>query len=227
MQRQDSFIVENKTVDIYLAATAARPVIYLNTFSGEGAKVRKELESIGSPDLNLVAVSGLDWDHDMAPWDCPPLSKHDDPCTGGADDYLKVLTEMIIPEAEKYISGEPAWRGMAGYSLAGLFALYALYRTDRFSRAASVSGSLWFLGFKDYIFSHEMKIRPEHIYLSLGDTEYKTRNQFLRTVQENTEEIYEFYVSRGIDCVLKMNLGGHHVDAEKRTAAGIDWILRR
>lgn len=36
--------------------------------------------------------------------------------------------------------------GIAGYSLAGLFALYALYKTDVFTRVASMSGSLWFPG---------------------------------------------------------------------------------
>ena len=45
-------------------------------------------------------------------------------CTGGADDYLRHLTTEIIPTAEKELAGVPSWRGIAGYSLAGLFALY-------------------------------------------------------------------------------------------------------
>lgn len=56
--------------------------------------------------------------------------------------------------AEKVIGGVPRWRGIAGYSLTGLFALYyAIYQTDLFSRVGSISGTLWFPGMKEYIFS--------------------------------------------------------------------------
>ena len=80
----------------------------------------------------------------MAPWDIPPISKNDTPCTGGADSYLDLLLSKIIPEAERQLRGTPVWRGIAGYSLAGLFAVYAMYQTGAFSRIASMSGSLWF-----------------------------------------------------------------------------------
>ena len=76
----------------------------------------------------------------MAPWDSPPTFKNADPCTGGADDYLRLLTREIIPAAEKEINGVPRWQGIAGYSLAGLFALYAIYQTELFSgRSRSTS----------------------------------------------------------------------------------------
>ena len=84
-----------------------------------------------------------------------------------ADDYLRLLTEKIIPTAEREIAGVPRWRGIAGYSLAGLFALYAIYQTDLFSRVGSMSGSLWFPSMKEYIFSHEPKRLPDYMYFSL------------------------------------------------------------
>ena len=58
-------------------------------------------EDIGRKDFNLLCVGNLDWDHDMAPWYCPPLSPKDAPCTGGADEYLKLLLDDIIPECLK------------------------------------------------------------------------------------------------------------------------------
>lgn len=73
--------------------------------------------------------------------------------TSGADGYLRLLINQIIPKAESLLQGTPAWRGIAGYSLAGLFALYSIYQTDAFSRVASVSGSLWFPGIKEYVVS--------------------------------------------------------------------------
>lgn len=222
-----SFTVENKKVSVFPAAGPDRPVIYLNTFANEGKQVLQALQDSGCPDFTLAAVSDLEWDHDMAPWDIPPIAENDTPCTGGADDYLRLLMEKILPEAEKEVKGRPLWRGIAGYSLAGLFAVYSIYQTDLFSRVASMSGSLWFPGIKEYIFSHEMKRKPDHMYFSLGDRESRTRNRFLKCVQQNTEEIQAFYRKKGIDTMFQLNPGNHYKHAVERSAAGISWILSR
>ena len=107
----------------------------------------------------------------MVPWDSPPAFKNSEPCTGGADNYLRFLTRDIIPTVEKEINGVPRWRGIAGYSLAGLFALYAIYQTNLFSRVGRTSDSLWFPGIKEYIFSLATKRLPDDMYFSLGDKE--------------------------------------------------------
>lgn len=216
-----------KSVSIIGSSKSGVPIIYLNTFSDEGQKVYETAQAVSCPPFTLVAISDLDWNHDMVPWDSPPAFKNADPCTGGADEYLRLLTEEIIPTAEKKITGVPRWRGIAGYSLAGLFALYSIYQTDVFSRVGSMSGSLWFPGMKEYIFSHEPRCRPDHMYFSLGDKESKTRNPVLKSVQQNTEEIRTFYHSKGIDTVLQMNPGNHYNRAAERTAAGIVWMLNR
>ena len=153
------FTIGQKHISVYPCDEPDRPVIYLNTFAGEGKQVLRLLRDDGCPPFTLVSVSSLDWNHDMSPWEIPPVFKNADPCTGGADDYLRILIERIVPEAEKEIKGTVSWRGIAGYSLAGLFALYSLYRTDLFSRAASMSGSLWYPGITEYISSHTMKRR--------------------------------------------------------------------
>lgn len=222
-----TFAIGSKTISVFPCATPEAPIVYLNTFSDEGQEVYEAVQASGCPPFTLVAISDLDWNHDMVPWDSPPAFKNADPCTGGADDYLRLLTEEIIPTAEKKIAGVPGWRGIAGYSLAGLFALYSIYQTDLFSRVGSMSGSLWFPGMKEYIFSYEPKRRPDCMYFSLGDKESKTRNPVLKTVQQNTEEIRTFYHSKGIDTVLQMNLGNHYNRAAERTAAGIVWMLNR
>ncbi len=218
---------KGKTISIFPSFEVNAPIIYLNTFSNEGQKVYEATQTAGCPPFTLVAISDLDWNHDMVPWDSPPAFRNADACTGGADDYLWLLTEEIIATAEKKIAGVPCWRGIAGYSLAGLFALYAIYRTDLFSRVGSMSGSLWFPGMKEYIFSHEPKRRPDCVYFSLGDKESKTRNPILRSVRQNTEEIQAFYQDKGIDTVFQLNPGNHHDHAAERTAAGIAWMLSR
>lgn len=218
---------KGKTISIFPCFEVNAPIIYLNTFSKEGQKVFEAAQTAGCPLFTLVTISDLDWNHDMAPWDSPPAIKNAAPCTRGADDYLQLLTEEITPTAEKEIAGVPRWRGIAGYSLAGLFALYAIYQTDLFSRVGSISGSLWFPGMKEYIFSHEPKRCPDCMYFSLGDKESKTRNPILRSVRQNTEEIHAFYQSKGIDTVFQLNPGNHYNHAVERTAAGLCWLLSR
>ena len=222
-----TFSISKKTITIFPCAELKAPIIYLNTFSSEGQKIFEAAQAIGCPPFTLVAISDLDWNHDMVPWDSPPVFKNAEPFTGGADDYLRFLTKEIIPLTEKEIAGVPSWRGIAGYSLAGLFALYAIYQTDLFSRAGSMSGSLWFPGIKEYIFSHEPKRLPDCIYFSVGDKESKTRNPILRNVRQNTEEIHVFYQGKGIDTVFHLNPGNHYNHAAERTAAGLCWLLSR
>ena len=222
-----AFIFGDKHIAVFPCVVLNAPIIYLNTYSNEGQKVYEAAQAAGYLPFTLVAISDLGWNHDMAPWDSPAAFKNGEPFTGGADGYLRLLVEEIIPEAEKELVGPPAWRGIAGYSLAGLFALYAIYRTDVFSRVGCTSGSLWFPGFKEYIFSHEPKRRSDCIYFSLGDREAKTRNPVLKTVQENTEEIQAFYQSKGIDTVFQLNPGNHFVQGIERTIAGIQWLLNR
>ena len=84
-----------------------------------------------------------------------------------------------------------------------------------------MSGSLWFPDFKGYVLSHEMVRKPDCIYFSLGDREHRTRNPYMKTVKDNTEEIENFCRKQGINTVLEMNAGGHFDDMAERTAAGI------
>ena len=217
----------DKHIAVFPCVVPNAPIIYLNTYSNEGQKVYEAAQTAGCPPFFPATISDLDWNRDMAPWDSPAAFKNGEPFTGGADNYLRLLVEEIIPRAEKDLASPPAWRGIAGYSLAGLFALYAIYRTDVFSRVGCMSGSLWFPGFKEYIFSHEPKRRPDCIYFSLGDKEAKTRNPVLKTVQENTEEIQTFYQNKGIDTVFQLNPGNHFVQGIERTIAGIQWLLSK
>ncbi|MCD8199412.1 MAG: hypothetical protein LUD25_00360 [Coriobacteriaceae bacterium] len=222
-----SFTEQGKKVRVYPASGSDKPVVYFHTVMDfMTGRVYKQLQNLESPDCTFVAIGGLSWSHDMTPWDCPPISKHDTPCTGGADDYLELLTQKIMPKAEENIDGTPAWRGITGYSLAGLFAVYAPYQTDAFTRVASMSGSMWFPDFKEYVFDHEPKAALDHVFFSLGDQEAQTDNTFIQPVQENTAEIQRFYAEHGIDSVFELNPGGHQKNSMKRTAAGIDWILR-
>ena len=221
----EQFQVCGKTGTLYLSEKDNRPLIILNNYSGNGASVVEELKRLASPDCNLLVIGNLNWDHDMTPWYCPPLSENDAPCTGGADEYLDLLLTEIIPRAKELIKGEPSFLGIAGYSLAGLFAIYAMYRTDIFGRVASMSGSLWFPDFKQYCFEHKIKRKPDKLYLSLGDKEAKSRNKVLMTVQDNTEALAVYFKEQGINVTWELNPGNHFKDAAIRSAKGIIAII--
>ena len=216
------------------------PVIYLNIYGDEGMQIAEELLAVSDRDFVLVTISGLDWNRDMSPWDAPSISKESQPSTGGADEYLKVLTDEIIPRTEAWLAGEyldtggqdsppdtvvPVWRGIAGYSLAGLFAIYSLYKTAVFDRAASISGSLWFPHFKDYAENHALAKKPDRLYFSVGDREARTRNQYLKTVQVNTEELADYYRSLSVEVKYELNEGNHFNHEVKRTVKGLAWLL--
>ncbi len=221
----EKFKSAGKEVTLYHTKGSGSPLIILNNYAGDGKSVMEAADKPEGKDFNLLCIGNLNWNLDMTPWYCPPLSPKDTPCTGGADEYLKLLLEEILPEGLKKVDGTPSHIGIAGYSLAGLFALYALYHTDVFECAASMSGSLWFPDFKEYVFSHEMKKKPEKIYLSLGDKESNTRNRYLKAVQDNTESIAAHFREEGMDVTFEMNPGNHFKDATLRSAKGILAII--
>lgn len=44
-----------------------------------------------------ASISNLDWNKDLSPWESPSLYKKEESFSGGADAYLLLLTEKIIP----------------------------------------------------------------------------------------------------------------------------------
>ena len=69
------FTIGSKTASIFPNSESETPIIFLNTFSGEGQKIFETAQATGCPPFTQVAISNLDWNHDMVPWDSPPPSK--------------------------------------------------------------------------------------------------------------------------------------------------------
>lgn len=219
-----TFTTDNKKITVYPALAENRPVIYLTTYNDDGGEVYAQVQKGSCPDFTLVTVSGLNWEAELSPWTAGNLFKYSEMFTGGADSYLQFLTQQVLPQAEAGLNSI-LWRGLAGYSLAGLFTIYALYKTDLFSRAASMSGSLWYPGFKDFALQNTFCKTPQHLYFSLGDKEARARNQYLKTVQQCTEDLAAHYRSLGINTCYELNPGGHYCNIISRSAAGIKWLL--
>ena len=217
------FLISGRTVEIFSSAEGIAPLVILNTIQGEGAKIFEKCLELGCKNFTLTAISDINWNRDLSPWETPEI-RNNRYSFGGADEYISQLTTQIMPEILSKLPEKPEFTALAGYSLAGLFALYAAYRTDVFSRVASVSGSLWFPGFTEFAQSHDFAKNPDCIYLSLGDAEAKTRDKNLATVQKNTELLAGLYKSRRIQTILELNCGNHFTDTIGRTAKGIKML---
>lgn len=180
---------------------------------------------MGCTSINLLVVGNIDWNHDMSPWYMPSIYSKEKSFSGGADGYLKLLIDEILPKAKELIEGEPKFIGISGYSLAGLFAVYAVYKTDVFERIASMSGSLWFSDFIEYCKRNDYKRLPDKIYFLLGDKEANTRNPVLKTVQDKTIELSEYFKSLGSEVIFELNPGNHFTYTIPCSAKGIKAIL--
>ena len=222
---KEKFNIIDKEITLYKSADINAPLIVFNTFEGDGEGVYKELQNMGCSFINLLVVGNIDWNHDMSPWYMPSIYSKEKSFSGGADEYLRLLIDEILLKAKELIEGEPKFTGIAGYSLAGLFAVYAMYKTDVFDRVASMSGSLWFSNFIEYCKRNEYKRLPDKIYFSLGDKEANTRNPVLKTVHDKTIELSEYFKSLGTEVIFELNPGNHFTDVNFRSAKGIKAIL--
>ena len=114
---------------------------------------------------------------------------------------------------------------IGGYSLAGLFALWAGYQTDRFDGIAAASPSIWFPHFTEYM--RENSLNAGAVYLSLGDREERTRNPVMSQVGSAIRSAEAMLKEKGIDCILEWNKGNHFKDPDLRTAKAFAWLMNR
>ena len=214
--------IENKIVTIYYKENKENklPVIILNTYGEDGEDIWSKTKE---NNYILVTISNLDWNNEMSPWPSKNFN-------GKANDYIKLLENKIIPKIDDMISKELElnikYHIIGGYSLAGLFAIYSLYKTYLFKSAISCSGSLWYPDLIDYIKSNEMIKTPDKIYFSLGNKESKTKNELMSKVEVNTKYIEKYYKEKKIETIYEENEGNHFKDVIERTVKGINWILK-
>lgn len=214
-----------KQVTVYSEHAERVPTIYLPVVMGNGSEVYDRCQELDCPPFTLVAIGGLDWNRELSPWACDGAVRDSEPFGGQASEFLDELLNQIVPQVESSLPCPPSWRGIAGYSLAGLFSLWSLWQTDAFDRAASASGSLWFPHFIDYAHEHTMAVTPDAAYLSLGKKETKTPNRMMRHVLDDTHAMEELFIERDIPTTLELNPGNHFAQTDLRMAHAIHWIL--
>ena len=175
-------------------------------------------ELTGGQNFCLKAVRVNSWNTDLSPWPAPAVFGDED-FGEGASRTLEILLREIIPE----ILSESEKIYLGGYSLAGLFALWAGYQTDFFEGIAAASPSIWFPGFTDYMRANTLQAGA--VYLSLGDREERTKNPFMSQVGNAIRDGYAVLRNAGINCTLEWNKGNHFKNPDLRTAKAFAWLM--
>ncbi len=170
----------------------------------------------------LVAFEISDWERDLMPWSDPAISKRTD-AECRANETLQYLIHGLLPCLKGHFVDVPVVLG--GYSLAGLFSLWAARECDCFGGIAAASPSVWIRGWSDYADTHPMRAR--RVFLSLGKREEQTRNRAIARVGDCIRGEHALLLRQlsEANCTLEWNPGGHFVDCDSRLARAFIWNL--
>ena len=213
-ERQET-IVSGRTCFLYQDAEATHLLIQpIDEHDLEALDQEVEaIKELSDKHFSLVAFIINDWNQELTPWAAPPVFGKT-PFGDGAEKTLEFITGQLLPKVQENISHLI----LGGYSLAGLFALWAGYQTDRFEGIAAASPSVWYPQWIDYI----SRKRPlaKYVHLSLGDKEEKAKNPVMAQVGNAIRKQHGLLMEQEVNTILEWNAGNHFVDSDKRTAKG-------
>ena len=221
-------IISGLSIHAQMSSVAGAPVVYLLGDVADHSPVQVP-EGVG-----LVNV-GVDlWEENFSPWCAPRVFAKGPNFGDGAQKTLDTLINHVIPWAESELTDPPTYRVLVGYSLAGLFSLWAGLSQDcitpisTFQRIGAVSGSFWFPGLLDYVDQHLSggAVGLTYAYLSLGDRESRTPNPQIMHVRENAELLASKLESAGITSIFELNRGNHFQNVEGRIQKALDWLVK-
>ena len=186
-------------------------------------EVKRLRNKVGTPFL-LAAFKVGYWNQELTPWEADtPLGNES--FGAEAKDTLAYVENDLIPEVlKRYPAAEKLPVILGGYSLAGLFCLWAGYESDHFSLIAACSPSVWYPGWIEYAGEHAP--RTKKVYLSLGKKEEKTKNKLMGTVGDCIRKQHEIFANiEGMSVTLEWNEGNHFADVPERMAKGFAWCM--
>lgn len=173
------------------------------------------IETHSSKRFTLVAVHINKWFDELAPWPAPPVFGKT-PFGDGASSTLRYITNTILPHFPSQLTY------LGGYSLAGLFALWAGCQYG-FNGIVAASPSVWYRDWIAYAGQHPSMTRK--VYLSLGDRETHSKTKIMAQVGECLDQELSILKSQGLDAIKEINPGNHFQDNGIRTAKGFVWCM--
>ena len=171
---------------------------------------------------NFVIISGVNWEEDLTPWKAPGLKGGE--FDGKARYFLDMLKTDLFFNLEASMRIVKPERSILGVSLSGLFAVWASLNLPLFSAVGSVSGSLWYDGFLEWMKEHTDTV-TERYYFSLGDKEKDGKNKRLASVEEATLEAVDLLKSVGKEVTFEYNEGNHFGPLIERIEKAITNLL--
>ena len=212
--RKQPFELDGRAVTLY--AIDAPQILFIQPVDTHDTELLDaEIEAMRNCALPfaLAAFAVKDWNRELSPWAAPPVFGKV-PFGGMAEETLSFVLACLLPELRVQL-GADMKVCVGGYSLAGLFALWAATETNAFSGVAAASPSVWFPGWMDYVKANP--IQAKSVYLSLGDKEEQAKNPVMATVGDCIREQYAL-LQADHSVTLEWNPGNHFQDSEKRTA---------
>lgn len=167
-------------------------------------------ELAGKYGVSIVVIEDVNWNDDMTPWAAEGVFKKAKPFGGRATSFLDKLTNEIIPKTEKNLGVEDAERTIMGVSLSGLFAVWAGFNTDVFTNIISISGSLWYVGFTEWMNEHAPSPKLKKVCMLLGEKEKNAKDKRMATVEEKTLSAANILKSKSQAAVLFELVEGTH-----------------
>lgn len=172
----------------------------------------------------LATVELADWMIDLMPWPDANISREAE-AGKHAQETLQYVLVSLIPALQERFGPLPVILG--GYSLGGLFALWASAQSDSFRAVAAASPSVWI---RDWLpFARKHAPLADRVYLSLGDREEQVKNQAIARVGDCLRTQYALLQEQlgAQNCTLAWEPGGHFNDNEGRLARAFAWCMER
>ncbi|WP_278911408.1 alpha/beta hydrolase-fold protein [Leyella stercorea] len=208
--------------------------------------VRREVDLIAqaSPTgFAMVFFDCVEWARALMPWADDAVSR-DAEVGRHAPDTLRFIEHTLLPWLRERFGALPCIIG--GYSLGGLFALWAARNTDAFAAVAAASPSLWINGWGEYAAAHPIlppKATTQHstlniphseshssaIHLSLGDREEHCRNQRMKRIGDCVRAEHTLLCQQlsPTAVTLHWHEGGHFGAEAERTAEAFAWCIEQ
>ena len=160
----------------------------------------------------VVSVPIAEWGDALTPWPAPALRPGGRDFGGHADETLALLAAAL--------DQAPGSHAICGYSLGGLFALYAFVRELRLAACACLSGSVWYEGWVDWLRNNAPDCAGRYAYLSVGKKEKRAGLPF-RHVEEDLAACAEILRDCGCEVGVALGPGSHMQHVTERLAAGL------
>ncbi len=168
---------------------------------------------------NVARIPVHGWDNALTPWEAEGL-RPGQMFGGHAAKTLAELTATIAPRLTARESVAPEALAVCGYSMGGLFALWAFVNDARLAACACLSGSVWYPGWVDYLRDVNMNGANRFAFLSVGSKEKRGAGPF-RHVEDDMQASADILRDHSCNVHFEIGPSNHMQHHQERLARGL------